>query len=197
MRNWILAVAAGLALAGCSQTAAAPETAPVEAGAAFPEDYEGPMDILTVIDAGYPMYAVTARAEGYADPIEMLLNHQGAEMNGLDPDTMAGQTVVARVITEDRNNLMSMTFEGQELFASGPVEAPDGAVTVVGVLEGAAAVTASDLPDVVTLTAADGTITPLEVYVSPEMVPANGQTVTAFYVVRPTRSITSVAAVAP
>ncbi len=195
MRGLVLACVLGATLAACDRAGVSTETAPVVAGAVFPDLFEGPADILTLTDAGYPMYAVTVRVEGYSEPIEMLLNDQGTELNGLQPDALAGQSVALVVITENRDNLMSMTWEGRELFASEGFEMPADAMSVTGVLEGAAEPTGGDLPDVLTINLPDGTFTELEAFITPEMAAANGQSVTARYVVRPTRSITQVAVI--
>lgn len=198
MRTVLVALVALATVAACNRSETVDAAPAVEAGAPFPDQYEGPADILTVTDAGYPMYAVTARVDGYAEPIDMLLNDQGAELNGLDPDALAGQTVSIAVITENRAALLSVTVQGTEVFASQPdLVVPPEAVSITGVLDGAAAPTAGDLPDVVTVTAPDGAPLPLEAFVTPEMAAADGQTVTAVYEVRPMRSITRVAAVAP
>jgi hypothetical protein len=198
MRFSVAAIVAAFVLAACGPGPVSTDAAPVAEGAVFPDLYEGPADILTVTDAGYPMFAVTARVEGYADPVEMLLNHQDSqELNSVEPNDLAGQTVVITVVTQNLPALMSMTYQGQEVFASPGFGPPADAQSITGVLDGAAAATASDLPDVVTVSAPDGALLALEAYVTPQMVAANGQSVTVQYVVRPTRSLTRVAAAAP
>jgi hypothetical protein len=68
--------------------------------------------------------------------------------------------------------------------------ADPAARVVIGVLEGAAAPTSSDLPDVLTIAAEDGRIVTFEAFVTPEMTVAEGQTVTATYVEDLVRTIT-------
>lgn len=189
MRALFLAIALGVA--ACSPSSPAPEP-PVAAGAPFPESYEGAADILTVTDAGYPMYAVTARVEGYDGPIDMLLNDQAADTGEASPEDFVGQTVVLNVITERRNALAALTFNGQALMEPTDAAADSAALTVTGVLEGAAAPTSSDLPDVLTVAAEDGRIVTFEAYVSPEMTVAEGQTVTATYVEDAVRTVTMI-----
>ena len=186
-----LFVAAALCLAACSPSAPTPEP-PVAAGAPFPESYEGPAEVLTVTDAGYPMYAVTARVEGYEGPIDLLLNDQGADMGGLSPDGLAGQTVTLGVITERRNALAALTLNGQPLIEPTDAAVDSTALTVTGILEGAAAPTTSDLPDVLTVAGDDGRIVTFEAFVTPEMTAGEGQTVTATYVEDSVRTITMV-----
>jgi len=187
MRALFLSIA--LLLTACSPSNPEPGP-PVAAGAPFPDLYEGPADILTVMDAGYPMYVVTARVEGYDGPIDLLLNDQAADLGETAPETLAGRTAILAVITERRNALAALTLDGAPLMAPTDAVADPAARVVIGVLEGAAAPTSSDLPDVLTIAAEDGRIVTFEAFVTPEMTVAEGQTVTATYVEDLVRTIT-------
>ena len=185
----VLFLALALCAAACSPSRPAAE-APVQAGAPFPDSYEGPASILTVTDAGYPMYAVTAQVEGYEGPIDLLLNDQGADLGGMSPEALAGQTANITVRTERRNALVGLALGDQQLMEPTDALVDTEAQTATGVLEGAAEPTSSDLPDVLTVATADGRIVTFEAYVTPEMTPAEGQTVTATYVEDQVRTIT-------
>lgn len=78
-------------------------------------------------------------------------------------------------------DLAVLTLDGRSLLDGPDPGQVEGLHSITGTLSGVQEVTGSDLPGTVTVTAADGTVVDFPMFVSPEMVPANGKTVTATY----------------
>ncbi len=177
MRKFAFAALAALAVACTPPAAQAPDVRALADG-------ETRIDgaVTQIEDGGYPQFTVTIQP-GTGEPLALYLNAEGgADLDGQEPGTFAGQTVIAYYTTADDPLLIALQS------ASGaPIVAPDGPalanddLTLTGVLSGADAVTGSDLPDTVTITDAQGVAHNFEYYITEAMVAANGQQVTARY----------------
>ncbi len=177
MRNFMLAATAALVVA-C--TPAAPPSADVRAPAEGETRIDGA--VTQVEDGAYPLFTVTIQPESGA-PIALYLNAEGgADLNSQQPANFSGQNVIAYYTTTEDLALTDLrTAAGASLLpADTPAPAAD-APSITGVLSGAEAVTASDLPDVITVTDAQGAARSFEYYITEEIVAANGQQVTARY----------------
>lgn len=176
MRKFLI-VASVAFLAACTPRA---PTTQVRAPAEGETLIEGAVTLVE--DGAYPQFTVTIQPESGA-PVALYLDAEsGADLAGQAPGSFAGQSVIAYYTTTEDLALTDLrTAAGVALLpADGPAPAAD-ALTITGVLSGAGAVTASDLPDVITVTDADGIARNFEYYVTPEIVAANGQQVTARY----------------
>jgi hypothetical protein len=176
MRNFLIVASAAFLLA-CTPPA---PTTQVRAPAEGETLVEGV--VTQVEDGAYPQFTVTIQPESGAHVALYLNAESGADLNGQAPASFAGQSVIAYYTTAEDLALTDLrTAAGVALLpADGPAPATD-ALTITGALSGAGAVTASDLPDVITVTDADGIARNFEYYITPEIVAANGQQVTARY----------------
>ncbi len=177
MRNFLIIVASAAFLVACTPPA---PTAQVRAPAEGETRIDGA--VTQVEDGAYPQFTVTIQPESGA-PVALYLNAEsGADLGGQEPGSFAGQDIIAYYTTTEDLALVDLrTAAGATLLpADGPAPTAD-ALSISGTLSGAAAVTAGDLPDVITVTDAGGIARNFEYYVTPEIVAANGQQVTARY----------------
>lgn len=176
MRSFLLAASAAL-LVACAPPAPG---ADVRAAAEGETRIDGA--VTQIEDGVYPQFTVTIQPETGAALALYLNAESGADLNGQEPASFAGQNVIAYYTTTEDLALADLrTASGAALLpADGPAPAAD-ALAITGTLSGAGAVTAGDLPDVITVTDADGIALNFEYYVTPEIVAANGQQVTARY----------------
>jgi hypothetical protein len=176
MRKLAFAALAAFVVA-CTPPAPAPDVRPLADG-------ETRIDgVVTLVeDGGYPQFTVTVQPET-GEPLALYLNAEsGADLNTQQPGSFSGQTVTAYYTTADDPLLIALQSSN-----GAPIVTPDGPAlanddqTITGVLSGADAVTNSDLPDIVTVTDAQGAAHNFEYYITEAMVAANGQQVTARY----------------
>lgn len=176
MRVFAIAALTGLIVA-CTPPAA-PQIRPVAAG-------ETRVDgLVTQIEAGaYPQYTVTIQPEGGGEALALYLNvESGADLNSQELRSFDAANVMAYYTTVDDPLLISLqSAAGAAIVTPDGAVATDGLSEVVGVLSGADAVTGSDLPDVISVTDAQGTAINFEYYVTADIVAVNGQQVTARY----------------
>lgn len=198
---WIVAgVCLAGAVAGCNQESgaagAAPAAATADAGAATPAAETSapaaPVErtitgtLVAAEDAGFPLFNLAISPPGASEPTVITWNSEGStDVDGVSIDELVGKTVTVTYESRPERSALRLVHAGTDLlyFPDDSVpELPSGAVTVSGVLSGAAVPTAGDLPDTLTLTTSDGRVITFEYFITPEMVVANGQMVDLTYV---------------
>jgi hypothetical protein len=190
----VTALAASAALLAACQPA--PSAAKVEKIAAS-DAITTAATITEVHDAGYPMFAVTAAIPDQAAPLELLLNAEEADLSGATPEAFVGKTVTLSYTNKPEHNLTDVRIGGTSLLQGGPAQVDPKWSVVTGVLSGAEAVTASDLPGRIEISAADGQKISFDYFVGPELTAVNEKEVTAYYVTQDTARITSLKLNAP
>jgi hypothetical protein len=170
MRSLMIAAALTLAACGPAAEKTAPETAPAAA-----EVVEITSPVAKVEDAGYPLFTVTFERP-VGGPLVLTLNAEDADLGGVDTAGFVGKTAKVTYSVKPTPNLITL--------AAAPDGAQSSATVIVGVLDGAGAPTASDLPDRITVTDADGRAMVFEHYVTPDDVALNGKRVVATYETR-------------
>lgn len=177
MRILAIAALAGFIVACTPPAAPAPEIRPIAAG-------ETRVDgVVSLIEAGaYPQYTVTIQPEG-GEALPLYLNVEGgADLNSQELRSFDTLNVTAYYTTTDDPLLIALqSASGAAILAPDGAAPVDGLSSITGVLSGADAVTGSDLPDVITVTDAQGAVINFEYYVTPDIVAVNGQQVTARY----------------
>lgn len=201
-RTWVVAglcLAGALALSGCNQQSAPAEAAQTstaateatpaataEAPPAAPVERTLTGTLVAAEDAGFPLFNLGISPPGASEPTVITWNSEGStDVDGVSIDELVGKTVTVTYRTQPERNALRLVHAGTDLlyFPDDTVpELPSGAVTVSGVLSGAGAPTAGDLPDTLTLTTSDGRVITFEYFITPEMVVANGQMVDLTYV---------------
>lgn len=143
--------------------------------------------LVSADDAGYPMFFLNILPAGAAEPTGYLFNNEAAEIEGGDINALVGKTVEATVETKKEVGPIDIMMNGKTILPEDDQEMRlmpvEGEKSVTGTLGGAAAVTASDLPDLLTITAKDGTTVSFEYYVDDKLVAANGKEVTMRYTI--------------
>lgn len=148
--------------------------------------------VVRVEDGGYPRFTVTMRPDGAAEELLLSLNAEAATLGELTPEGFTGKKAEVSYTVTERPQLLDIKRGGQSLLP--PVEeqpAADTPLTVSGVLSGAEAVTAGDLPDEITVTDAAGKATVFEYFITPEIVAANGGPVEATYILGREEDVTA------
>ena len=174
-----------LGLSACTEQTPqeAPSTEPAERVDTAPVAAETTetLEIVSALDAGYPMLVLTGRRADGAE-IELLLNAEEAELNGAEPAALAGQSVSLTYSTRLEPLLASVRAGDTEVFGEPTAPPPADSATITGVLSGAEGPTQGDLPDMITISPEAGDALAFEAFITPELAAANGQTVTAAYV---------------
>lgn len=198
-------LAGTLALTGCNQqgaaTADAAPAAAADAASATPAPAAaadaaapaaGPVErtitgtLTAAEDAGFPLFNLGITPPGASEPTVITWNSEGStDVDGVSIDDLVGKTVTVTYRSEPQRTALRLIHAGTDLLYfpdSSMPELPSGAVTVSGILGGAGAPTAGDLPDTLTVTSSDGRVVEFDYFVLPEMVAANGQMVDLTYV---------------
>jgi len=177
MRKLVFAALVGLMAACTPADAPAPEVRPLADGETRIEGA-----VTLVEDGAYPQFTVTVQPQG-GEALALYLNAEsGADLEGQQPGSFSGQSVIAYYTTSDDPLLIALQSS-----TGAPIVAPDGVApadnlqAITGVLSGATEPTTSDLPDVITVTDAQGRAMDFEYYITDEIVAVNGQQVTARY----------------
>jgi hypothetical protein len=188
MRNVLIAALAALAIA-CTPASQEPDVRPLAAGETRVEG------AAQVEDGGYPQFTVTVQPDS-GDPVSLYLNAEGdADLGSEEPGSFSGKTVIAYYTTNEDLHLLDMnSATGAAVLPIGPPPSAEDR-TITGTLSGADAPTSSDLPDIITITDAQGVARQFEYYVTPELVAVNGQQVTARYRAGERREVTLLRAV--
>jgi hypothetical protein len=133
-------------------------------------------------DSGYPFMSLTIefpeknRIESFTINLE--------EVPNVDINTV--QNAVGKYISFEYdsnldNMLYDLTFNDKSLFGEVATSSDDEILTITGILSNAAEATAGDLPGQVFITTEEEITEKFDVFITPEMVSANGKTVTGYY----------------
>jgi hypothetical protein len=199
---------AGLMLAGCQPPA------PTDAAAPAPEAPQAPAapqaadalplgdfkvtGVLTKVEDGaYPMFVLTVDTGDGKEPLVLNFNNEDVKKTPADLEigSLTGKRVAIDYTRKTELDLLTMMLDGKDIRhhdPAYPVPVPD--LSVTGRLDGVTQVTASDLPDVLTVTDSAGKAYEFEAYVSEEaIVAANGKTVTVGYDAGVREDVTAIA----
>ena len=164
------------------------------------EDYE-PGDeeirefgiIETIEDGGYPFFVVTVNFVERNMKHDFNLNIEAIDMDMEELATLTDQWATIYSTANIENFLYDLQYKGESVFGEYAPEKTDPSwKKITGVLSGAAEVTAGDLPDTVTVTSEEGTTLNFDIFIDAETVKANGNQVTAYYVIRGVNTITHI-----
>ncbi|PKQ05586.1 MAG: hypothetical protein CVT73_11515 [Alphaproteobacteria bacterium HGW-Alphaproteobacteria-12] len=149
--------------------------------------------VTGVEDNGYPLFTVTIEFHAGQPGFPLSANAEALNL-GVTLDSLTGKTVTVYYVSGEAPDLMDMRAGGRSLMEPGEVPDIDPEwKSVTGRLSGADAVIGGDLPDTITVESADGGKVAFDLYITDEMVAANGKTVTAIYGMRPYNRITLLA----
>ena len=157
----------------------AEEVAPASAAITL-GDFTTAAKITAVTDAGYPMYVVAAQIPGQPTLVEMMLNAEHADLDGIDRQEFVGQDVVLTYAVVAENDLYDLRDGDLSLVQETQARAPHWK-EVTGVLSGAESSTGGDLPDLIAVTDTSGVKVEFSYFVTPQIAAANGKPVTAWY----------------
>ncbi len=178
--------------------AAAPANAPAAAPASGPVERTITGTLVAAEDAGFPLFNLGITPPGAREPTVITWNSEGStDVDGVSIDELVGKTVTVTYQSQPQRTALRLVHAGTDLLYfpdSSVPELPPGAVTVSGVLGGAGAPTAGDLPDTLTVTTSDGRKIEFDYFVLPEMVVANGQMVDLTYVDGTSDEVTAIKA---
>tara|TARA_R110002074_G_C12483895_1_gene661194 strand:- start:28 stop:648 length:621 start_codon:yes stop_codon:yes gene_type:complete len=184
-------LAAALVLYGCDSEPTDTNAADANVGASSAENEtaDGADDLLHetglvthVEDNGYPTYTFTIQFRADQPGFDLTANVAELDLGDASPESFTGKTVSVDYVSGEEPNLMDMRASDRSVLGSdAPEETDPNWKNITGTLSGAEAVVGGDLPDEITVTAADGQKLTFKTYVNAEMVPANGKTVTALY----------------
>ena len=173
------------AAASASATPAAPAM-PAAAPVAKPNGDFNVIGVVTKVeDAGYPMFALTVLPDGQTETLGLLFNNEEAS-KPMDTEisSFEGKRAEIAYTRKPQLDLEDLSQNGKSLLKREPGEPvpPKSAETVTGKLSGAKALSAGDLPDVITVTDAAGKTYDFEMFISDKaVVAANGKEVTVGY----------------
>ena len=130
-----------------------------------------------VEDSGYPFVVLSVEFPERKFTESFTINLE--EIKGVKMETLnkwIGKYVAFSYTSELVNDLFDLKLKGKSLLGDEKIEVGPDTKTITGVLKGAKQATAGDVPDMISVNG----IT-FEFFITPEMVKANGQTVTATY----------------
>ncbi|WP_411827832.1 hypothetical protein [Luteolibacter sp. AS25] len=138
--------------------------------------------VKKVEDAGYPILVITLSCGKEGEEMDFILD---AEAVGVTETQLLevkdGRAVKFHYTAEKLNNVYDIRIGEKSLFGiSTPKVDPDWKA-VSGILGGVEEETAGDLPEEITISDKNGEVVKLPVFVTREMVLANGSRVTAYY----------------
>lgn len=137
--------------------------------------------IQSVEDGPYPMYSLMIEFPERGFSQSFSLNAADVDVDQQELAQSAGHYADIEYTSALAPNLFAMTLAGQSVLDAPAARLPAKTYRITGRLSGAGEVTGSDLPGTITVTAEDGAKVDFAYFVPPEMVAANGQTVTAIY----------------
>jgi hypothetical protein len=196
-----------LLLAGCHSAAPTGEVAgePPAAESAGPEMSVEPSEgereptdeeirefgLITAIEDGpYPFFSVTVEFPERKMTVSFTVNIENLALDSAQLMALQGQYAKIHYVTKMENMLMDLRYNGKSLEEEGAAESVQTPKKITGVLSGAESVTAGDLPDVISVTDAQGRKLDFEEYITDSVVAVNGKTVTASYYTRGSQIIT-------
>ena len=146
--------------------------------------------IKSIEDGAYPMFIIGVNFPDRAMKVDFNLNIEAISLDVSALSSLQGKYVSLYYLSELKNSLHDIQFNEASLLGEYAPEFDSGWKQITGVLSGAGAETASDLPDLITVTDETGKKLEFEEYISQEEVAANGKTVTVFYSIRGVQTIT-------
>lgn len=143
-----------------------------------------------VEDAGYPFVVLTIElAEGSTEIFNLNLEtNTSVSMKKLN--SWISQEVMFDFNTETSNDLLEITRGGKSIFSPDGFTRTDDTKTIKGIFSGAETETTGDMPSEVYVTTEEEYKLSFEVFITPELVDANGSEVTVFYEERFRNNIT-------
>lgn len=159
---------------------------------------EGPGDeeiqeyglFVEVEDGGYPFFSVTVEFPEREMSTSFTVNQ---EKLGLAPsylESLKDKYVTFYYTSDLDNDLYEMVLNGKSVLGEDAIEISEDLKSVTGILSGADEVTGGDLPTEITINCENGERVNFELFVNPEMVTANGKSVTVYYGMRSRNEIT-------
>lgn len=130
-----------------------------------------------VEDSGYPFVVLSVEFPERKFTESFTLNLE--EVKGIKMETLnkwIGKYVAFSYTSELVNDLLDLKLEEKSILGDEKIESGPDSKTITGVLKGAKQATAGDVPDMISVNGIS-----FEFFITPEMVKANGQTVTAVY----------------
>ena len=177
--------AASPTTAASATASSAPSASPAAAPSNLPDgDFKVVGVVTKVEDAGYPMFALTVLPDGQRETIGLLFNNEAASRpKDLEISVFEGKRAEIAYTRKPQLDLVDLAMAGKSLLTRQPGEVagkPEASVT--GTLSGAKALSAGDLPDVITVTDTAGRKFEFEMFISDKaVVAANGKEVTVGY----------------
>lgn len=148
--------------------------------------------LKSVEDAGYPIVVLTFdMAEGSIFSFNLNLE-QVKEVNMQTLNGLIGKELSFDYSTHATNALLDLRRGGKSIIDANGFEMTDDTKTIKGIFSGAAEETAGDLPTEVYITTEEEYQLPFEMFVTREMVDANGSEVVGYYEERTTATIYSI-----
>jgi hypothetical protein len=167
---------------------------PIHASDELGGDFVMDRGVVTRVEDGvYPMYTVDIRLEEDTEPTTFSLIVEGASITGAPIDDMVSKSVAIEYVDKDVWDLTYIDSSGAE--GAENIEIGEGWRFVTGRLSGAAEVTGSDLPDLVTIELMGGESIEFEYYIDPEMSALNDTDVSAWLAPRNSKELLSIAVI--
>lgn len=142
--------------------------------------------IQSVEDGVYPMYNLVIEFPERQFSETFLLNAE--EIRDLDQGKLSnsvGKYISFEYTSGFENALLELKYNGKSLLDfDDPFEPIPEIKTIEGTLKDAGEPTKGDLPDQISVSAADGTSEKFDYYITPEIAKANGKKVLAYYEIR-------------
>lgn len=147
--------------------------------------------IKTIEDAQYPMFVVTVAFPEKQTEADFNLNVEAIPQTAEDLASLQGKYITFYYSDTSDNVLMDIQFDGQTLYEDEEAPELDSSYkSITGILSGAENETVGDLPDTIYITAKDGNKMAFEDYITTEIVAKNGKTVTGYYYMKYSQTIT-------
>lgn len=146
--------------------------------------------IVNIEDGVYPMFIVTIDFPERKMKMNFDLNIESISMDAGSLNELNGKYVKFYYTSELEQNLYDIHAGGSSLLGEYAPEKDPNMKEITGTLSGAESESGGDLPDKISVTDNNGKKIIFKYYITPEMVTANGKTVTAYYSARGVQTIT-------
>lgn len=190
-----------LAVASCKSADSNSSSKEVEASNApeiieqddVPDDELRDIGLIEKIEDGaYPFYVVTVDFPKREMKIDFNLNIESIDLDVQGLNDLLGKYTPITYTSELENNLIDLHLEGASLFGEYAPEYDSSWLKITGILKGADAVTAGDLPSMISIVDSDNKTMNFEIFIDPETVEANGKLVDAYYSVDIVNTLTQI-----
>lgn len=142
-------------------------------------------------DGVYPQYIVTIDFVERNFTQDFNLNIEAVSIDGETLNNLPGKYVTIDYTSELIDDLNDIHFNGKSLYGQYAPEMDSSWKTITGILSGAASLS-GDLPNLVTITEANGNQMNFELYVDDEVMKANEKEVTVYHSVRAINTIVDI-----